>query len=113
MFVCSLQQVHPCRQPVLLLRRSPGASWLPHPARLSCGADRSATPLSLHLVPFLVCCPAEYQVLLEKAEAAGGGASADAEAATPPKQLLPPAVPAGDLAAETDVSGAPGKLACI
>lgn len=45
-------------------------------------------------------------MLLEKAEVRSG--SSEAEASTPTKQLLPPAVGAGDLAAETDVSWAAG-----
>lgn len=50
-------------------------------------------------------------MLLETAEAARSGSS-EAEATTPAKQLLPPAVGAGDLAAETDVSCCLGFAAC-
>lgn len=47
-------------------------------------------------------------MLLEKAEARSG--SSEAEASMPTKQLLPPAVGAGDLAAEADVSSGAGGL---
>lgn len=60
--------------------------------------------------PYLYPSP-EYQVLLETAEAARSG-STEVEATTPAKQLLPPAVGAGDLAAETDVSCCLGFTVC-
>ncbi len=43
-------------------------------------------------------------MLLDKAEAARSGSTEAEAASTPAKQLLPAAVGAGDLAAETDVS---------